>query len=295
VSSVPGSRVASPREMAIPSPRLQSALTSITAPSMSPTQMRESLQDIQLSIDTAIHILNDLLAYEKLESGILVAFKSLQPVQAFILDSIRPFRLQANEKAINLQVEECHEGCFSESGGLLRAQDMLLFIDEKKISQVIRNLLSNAIKFTPESGSVAVRFHYSTEETIDPKYSLEGMAAHPPLATASASLPPAEDIEGQTVEVNGERMVVQRRGTLTVEFVDTGPGITEVCPSLPLSPSLTSHCHPPSSSPSFCALRRTRRSSSSRSSNSHLTNCRPAEGPAWASGVSLPLLTSLLV
>jgi signal transduction histidine kinase len=277
--SAPGSRVNSPREKDGPSPRHQpSTLSTITptALSLNTAQIQESIQDIQLSIDTAIHILNDLLAYEKLESGILVAYKSLQPVQAFVLESIRPFRLQANEKAISLQVEECADTCFSESGSVLRAEDMLLFIDDKKISQVIRNLLSNAIKFTPERGSVVVRFHYSTDTTTTGAGPQRSAKVVSPTTTGGEG--EDEDIEGKVVEVDGEQMVVQRRGSLTMEFIDTGPGITEVTPfSLPITHSVR---------------RRTNTSSSKKSFSSPPTSSRTGEARAWDCGVSLPPLPS---
>jgi signal transduction histidine kinase len=249
------SSVTSPVPSALASlPQLDSSsATTATVPTASaPTVplIRECIEEIQLSLETAINILNDLLAYEKLESGILVTFKTLRPlrlseqqsqqrrVPCCLMDSIRPFRLQAQEKEIELLVEDRHEECFNDSGGVLCVEDMLVHVDENKMSQVIRNLLSNAIKFTPPKGTVTVRFQYSTDTVA----TLPKLSPTVPLTTAHES--PVgknekavgegvgDEIEGKVVEVNGERMEVQRRGTLTVEFIDSGAGISPVSPSL---------------------------------------------------------------
>jgi len=50
--------------------------------------------DLQKSTDSAVDILNDLLAYEKLESGILKLDKSDVSLRAFLNDTIHPFLLQ---------------------------------------------------------------------------------------------------------------------------------------------------------------------------------------------------------
>ena len=54
----------------------------------------DTIDEIKLSIDIAVNILNDLLVYEKLEGNIMeLHCKNIQ-IQELIADTIRPFTLQ---------------------------------------------------------------------------------------------------------------------------------------------------------------------------------------------------------
>ena len=57
-------------------------------------ELLDTVRDSKASCDTSIDLLNDLLAYEKLEAGIMSLDKSLVAVRRLITDSMRPFRLQ---------------------------------------------------------------------------------------------------------------------------------------------------------------------------------------------------------
>ena len=50
--------------------------------------LMDTVKDAGMSCDTAVALLDDLLAYEKLEAGIMI------PAWAFIRDAVRPFSLQ---------------------------------------------------------------------------------------------------------------------------------------------------------------------------------------------------------
>jgi signal transduction histidine kinase len=108
-----------------------------------------NISDCEDSVDVAVAILNDLLAYEKLDSGILEMFKEIIVVVPFVLRSLRPFETQAAEKNIKLTIEN---NC---SGDMM--DTLAIYADKSKMCQVIRNFLSNAIKFTPGNGHVTVR------------------------------------------------------------------------------------------------------------------------------------------
>ena len=115
----------------------------------------------------AVDILNDLLCYEKLESGILELHKEYIVIQPFLRDCVSMFSVQARECNVTMNiVTTAREGVETVSMDApsdddqqlplsLRPEDSI-FADKFKMDQVVRNLISNALKFTPQGGSVTV-------------------------------------------------------------------------------------------------------------------------------------------
>ena len=62
----------------------------------------DTIQDIHSSCDIAVHTLNDMLTYDKLENSILVLDKELVPAQSFINDVVRPFCIQVCVSVIHV-------------------------------------------------------------------------------------------------------------------------------------------------------------------------------------------------
>ena len=109
--------------------------------STSDPEIREGLAQQQLAIDAMSKLLNTLLDISKLESGAikpeLTDFKVWQ-----IFDALRrEFDPLAQQKGLQLNVEQC---------------DHRVHSDASLINQLMRNLLSNAIKYTHQ-GSVSLR------------------------------------------------------------------------------------------------------------------------------------------
>ena len=124
----------------------------------------ETLMDVQSACRTAVEILNDLLCFDKLESGILEIHK--QEVQAipFIVDCVGMFASQARELGVTVSVvtSDINQVPLADAGDLSLPLTTGLFegdtvsIDKFKMDQALRNLISNALKFTPSGGSVTV-------------------------------------------------------------------------------------------------------------------------------------------
>jgi CheY-like chemotaxis protein len=108
------------------------------------------LADIEESCHTAVDILTDLLTYEKLEAGLMTLERSRVPVVDLIEKALAPFRIQARNKQIHMDLT------YSNSIESVALRDHTVEVDTTKMSQVVRNLCSNAIKFTPKHGSVDV-------------------------------------------------------------------------------------------------------------------------------------------
>ena len=113
---------------------------------------------MQTACRIAVEILNDLLCFDKLESGILELHKHEVPVKSFIADCVNMFGSQAREAGVDISNNSLIKGeqnsSQGTSSGWLDSDTVLM--DKFKMDQVLRNLISNALKFTPRGGSVAV-------------------------------------------------------------------------------------------------------------------------------------------
>ena len=153
----------------------------------------DTLCDVNASCTAAVDILNDLLCYEKLDSGILELHKENISVLEFLKDRVGMFSLQARECGVVLKMNMGPTGtagdatsptdsipspspspcptssssppcptsspvtaCDDTSYLHLQPHDSI-FADKFKMDQVIRNLISNALKFTPSGGTVTIR------------------------------------------------------------------------------------------------------------------------------------------
>jgi signal transduction histidine kinase len=119
----------------------------------------ENVCDVQLSCSTALDTLNDLLTFEKLESGILTLHKEELNAMEFIAESVNIFKAHAKANRVTLKYQRLQpipaaDG--SRDGPLPLERYDTITLDKFKVAQVIRNLISNALKFTPAGGKVTV-------------------------------------------------------------------------------------------------------------------------------------------
>ena len=219
-------------------------------------EMCETLSDIRLACSTAVDILNDLLSFEKLESGILVLHRENIAVIKFMKEGIVMFSAQAKEKGVMLDLlSTIDEGTMKKypKARFLRENDEFS-CDRFKMDQVLRNLVSNAIKFSPEGGTVTLRvFFDDTSPTFgndlskkETKTKPSGVSVSRRSVQSSSHYETSEYEEGDTLlpqdemaesvhdvekflltsvsNCNGEA----RLGQLVIVVTDSGPGISEV-------------------------------------------------------------------
>ena len=128
------------------------------------SNLMEIVGDIQSPCQISLAILDDLLTLDKVDGGKMTLDLKHTACCDFIATVVKPFRLNAKEKSIDL----------STNFGLVSEQFILeacIHVDPSKMGQVIRNLISNAIKFTPMQGKVVVTVKH--EVAASDRYSIE--------------------------------------------------------------------------------------------------------------------------
>lgn len=133
----------------------------------------EVLTDTNMACSTTVEILNDLLTFEKLQSGILELHTESVSALSLVKESIAMFAVCARSKDIEVvpmfdvpvsvpltaATAAAAAAAVGACPSVMRAlsdSDMVV-LDKFKMSQVLRNLMSNALKFTPQGGRVAVK------------------------------------------------------------------------------------------------------------------------------------------
>ncbi len=115
-------------------------------------QVFGGLNDMQLraikTIETSgthlLELINDILHLAKIEAGQVELHPTSVKITKLCQSSLDFVRSQAQTKHINLELS-------------LSSHLPVLYVDERRIRQVLINLLNNAVKFTPNGGHVTLR------------------------------------------------------------------------------------------------------------------------------------------
>lgn len=108
------------------------------------------VNEIVDSCTAAQNILNDLLTYDKIESGMLLMETDYLSLLPFIDKEFSPYSIQSRYKNISVHYN------WKEGGIHPCYEHVNVVADKHKLAQVFRNLLSNALKFTPVDGKINV-------------------------------------------------------------------------------------------------------------------------------------------
>ena len=197
-------------------------------------ERRETLVETQSACGAALDILNELLLFDKLETGALVLHKQSVPVSELVEDSVKIFTAQAREKNVELSITNNDETMLMPTVKgkcevpLALCDTDEVSVDKNKVVQVIRNVVSNAIKFTPASGKIQVNVKF---EPL-PLLPREPAAAHRVgLCCGRGRVAPIIDPAcdqaviniDQTPSCDGDLV----SGVLIIEVRDSGAGISE--------------------------------------------------------------------
>ena len=191
----------------------------------------DTATDVQRAVRVALEILNDLLCFEKMESGILELHPTNVNVMDFIVENISMFSAQAKEQAVEINMKQNER---TKDVNLILDNDKV-FIDSFKLGQVFRNLLSNALKFTPRGGNVTISVNFLPEKEISFRRSsiqkLSGVLIKRHMSTittffSSRRFSPILPIAVENLTSSQRSSRVEHKGYLSIQVTDTGAGIS---------------------------------------------------------------------
>ena len=171
------------------------------------------VQDIQCNAQSSVDVLNDLLNYDKVETGSLSLEVTVISIWNLIEKTANEFLLPAAKKKISFALvfgdipdnndEETSIMQSSHASNLpVEAKRCKIVGDAVRLTQVLRNLISNAVKFTQSGGTLTV--HASWVRGYDVK-----------------------EKERKFVLKNSEEVSVMHCGTLQVKVQDSGAGMSK--------------------------------------------------------------------
>ncbi len=103
----------------------------------------ESIQRIRRSIQSSLHLINELLELARAEAGQLELDCAPTDIVALVLEATEDYRAQANAAGLGLDIQ-------------LPDRRIVTRTDPERVRQILNNLLSNAVKYTHQ-GSITVR------------------------------------------------------------------------------------------------------------------------------------------
>jgi signal transduction histidine kinase/CheY-like chemotaxis protein len=184
-------------------------------PTQSPFKyLLDLTRDILDNSESAVTILNDLLNYDKIESGTFQLEIGVVPIWDLVRRTVLAFDIQARKKkvALNFIMEKAAidttDGSSDEEEQKNLDFSMLNVVgDDMRLRQVVLNLVSNALKFVPENDGII-----DVTVSFDP----DGLAGNRPLYTTK---------DGGALEP--ELIAYPRDGAIRISVRDNGEGMTE--------------------------------------------------------------------
>jgi two-component system phosphate regulon sensor histidine kinase PhoR len=139
-------------EMRTPLAVIMGSLETLADPTLGEGDARRFLEIAQLNAERMKLIVEDLLELSKIEAE--GGDMSLEPLdlEAPLRGALSALELAASQKGITVVVDDPAERPIQVLGNY------------KRLEQVFFNLYENAIKYTPQGGSIRVRFHFGERE-----------------------------------------------------------------------------------------------------------------------------------
>ena len=106
---------------------------------------RDYATDIHDSGAHLLGIVNDILDLVKVETGALTLVESEVSISAIVERALRLVESTAKKRSIAIVQK-------------IPADSPMVFVDERRVAQILVNLMVNAVKFSPEGSSIEVRY-----------------------------------------------------------------------------------------------------------------------------------------
>ncbi|MEE9139263.1 MAG: PAS-domain containing protein [Alphaproteobacteria bacterium] len=118
--------------------------------SREPHKYQEYARDIHASGNHLLEVINDILDLSKIEVGKLELHEETVEIGSMVASCTQLVITRAQQAQVHLRAD-------------VAADLPKIYVDERKIRQVLINLLSNAVKFTPEGGEVKISARIARE------------------------------------------------------------------------------------------------------------------------------------
>lgn len=120
---------------------------------------RKMLSVMQRSVNWMLHLVNQILDFNRLEGDRLELKVSKQDIVPCVKEVLEVF--QANAEAKGITLSDQLDGGFQ------------LWLDRDKVTKILMNLLSNALKFTPSGGQIEVSMDVLSRERAQGLFPLQ--------------------------------------------------------------------------------------------------------------------------
>ena len=186
------------------------------------------LSDINFANNNAIEILDDMLQYEHIDSGIFKLELAVSPLQGLFVGRLEAYKYMAAKKDVTLVIKDLvnmseyyslpdseRDGPFvPDTKMIASATTMVLYIDKFRVEQILRNLVSNAVKFTPNNGTITFCFFLVSISEI----------AAAAAAAAVVNRLQQEIVDQPILKLEDEAVDKQISSYLRIEIVNSGVG-----------------------------------------------------------------------
>ena len=156
-------------------------------------------RDILVNTQTAVSVLNDVLNYDKIESGTFALEVGLVNVWRLAQKTVAEFSTAQQSIELDIVINGWKD---EEECPLAAVENLCVVGDSIRLAQVMRNFISNALKFTPDDGKITVTVSFVPDGLPD-AVALE--------LAGKSNLPSAE---------------LTRSGSVRISVADTGVGLS---------------------------------------------------------------------
>jgi len=195
----------------------------------------ELLTCVEGGCEAAVDLLNDILSYDKVDSGTIDLNKKNVNITKFLTETVKLFRPTATMKNVDLRLVMCE----------YQGQDVLnwdvdalpigttdsIEIDIFRMRQIFRNVLANAFKYTPSGGNITVRAWITKNDSPSEKGNVR--------SSFMKSIPSGKSrchrhfyrstvMDLETGEASLTPLKHRTLALLKVAVIDSGPGIDVV-------------------------------------------------------------------
>ena len=119
-----------------------------------PAAQRQWWDDMQLTIDLLLGMINDMLdVYQESYSG-LPLLTSTVSVNSLVADVVQLFRTEATAKRITFHLD-------------MPEEDVAITADRRRLLRVLINLVHNALKFSPQGGKIILKIQVEARGCTD--------------------------------------------------------------------------------------------------------------------------------